>query len=643
MDNQSIVYMAYDGDNAGRLCGRAILADNPDALHEISNRISLGHEVVKRWVEGYGGQFISGGGDEGVFSIPVDAIASVEELRADYQYATNLTATVGIGKTLSEAGKAMLVGKFRGKNTVVQYDSSIEAEIQQAQTNLQQGTASAEEKKIGEAYLQPEGTGSTMNQSEQGNHTDCPYCQASNAGQATDPSHCKYCHDTEQAEPCPYCVAPLAESEGAAHDCPYCQNPTGDDCPYCKGGTHDASVAGHPADCKYCAAKDQSAPVADAKGGTAQQVTPTAGPTVNNPTTTNSENYAGQDLNQPDLPKPDAIQAHPDGLGVSFDSPTNENVKLDAEGQGGNNVTTNPNIPNPDPQSQQTVQDIAQEIDTIPHYENSPSKVVAQLDAANTATGTAVQGNISRPENYADANAPKDLGLGEDEQAPDVTSLMQEGLDNHADTINRERVISLVSEALTGFKSCKGILEKAKDQAPQLYASSIAMLKAMIEMCKMLGLDQEAQAPDSANPLGDTQGTDSNPANGGLPAGGAVSGAGAGEQAAAPQQSDPNSAIPNYVPKESSGANPEKKSEGAIGQTIGKLPTKATTEHVPRTPLLPNAVNAKGQKKIIDPTTGRVRWIDMKEGKVQSHTGVPVKPGALEEEGNEPKVRNQHR
>jgi hypothetical protein len=37
-------------------------------------------------------------------------------------------------------------------------------------------------------------------------------------------------------------------------------------------------------------------------------------------------------------------------------------------------------------------------------------------------------------------------------------------------------------------------------------------------------------------------------------------------------------------------------------------------------------VNAKGQKKIIDPQTGRVRWIDMKEGKVQSETGVPVKP-----------------
>jgi hypothetical protein len=42
--------------------------------------------------------------------------------------------------------------------------------------------------------------------------------------------------------------------------------------------------------------------------------------------------------------------------------------------------------------------------------------------------------------------------------------------------------------------------------------------------------------------------------------------------------------------------------------------------------MLPGAVNAKGQKKVIDPVTGNTRWINMKEGKVQSPTGVPVKP-----------------
>ena len=634
--------MAYDGDNAGRLCGRAILADDPDALHEISDRIALGHEVVRRWVEGHGGQFISGGGDEGVFSIPADAIANVEELRSDYQFATNLTATVGIGKTLSEAGKAMLVGKFRGKDQVVQFDPSIENEIRQAQNHLTQGTATAEEKKIGEAYLQPEGSVMKSENAPDAGH-DCPYCQAEAAGVVDQPSsHCKYCHDVQQDDSCPYCTTAAADINGSGTDaCQYCQNPqAGDGCPYCKDGAHDATVSGHPDDCKYCAQQDQSQTVPDANGGDDQQVVPTAGPTVQNPTTTDSENYAGQDLNNPDLPKPEAIQHNPDGLGIDTDTPTNENIKLDAQGQGGptSALITEPDQ-QADPQSHQTVEEIASEVDAIPHYENSPSKVVAQLDDTNTATGTTMEGNTSRPENYADANAPKDLGLGEDEQPPDVTQLMQEGLDNHADNIGREKVIGMVSEALEGFKACKGILEKAKLQAPQLYDSSIAMLKAMIEMAKMLGLDQEANTGDGNDPLGGgkglSQGTDSNGTNQANPAGGATSGAGAGELETAPQEQDPTSGIPNYAPKDSSSANggpSEKKSEGAIGQSAAKLPTKATTEHIARTPQLPNAVNDKGQKKIVDPISGKIRWIDMKEGKVKSQTGVPVKPGTIEAE-----------
>lgn len=40
----------------------------------------------------------------------------------------------------------------------------------------------------------------------------------------------------------------------------------------------------------------------------------------------------------------------------------------------------------------------------------------------------------------------------------------------------------------------------------------------------------------------------------------------------------------------------------------------------------PGAVNGKGQKKVIDPVSGKTRWIDMKNGMIQSTTGVPVKP-----------------
>src|SRR4051812_32649944 len=120
------LFMAYDGDDAGKLVGRAVLANDVNGLHEASKRIATGHEVVSLWVENNGGQVISGGGDEGTFSIPAEALAGIEELRADYEFATQLTMTVGVGASLSEAGKSLMAGKFRGKNQVVQYDPSVD-------------------------------------------------------------------------------------------------------------------------------------------------------------------------------------------------------------------------------------------------------------------------------------------------------------------------------------------------------------------------------------------------------------------------------------------------------------------------------------------------------------------------------------
>ena len=48
--------------------------------------------------------------------------------------------------------------------------------------------------------------------------------------------------------------------------------------------------------------------------------------------------------------------------------------------------------------------------------------------------------------------------------------------------------------------------------------------------------------------------------------------------------------------------------------------------------MMEGAVNDKGQKKVIDPITKKTRWITMREGKVKSPTGVPIKPAPIQEE-----------
>ena len=383
------LYLAYDGDNAGRLVGRAILADDAHALHDVSSRISHGHEIVKDWAESHGGQIISGGGDEGTFVIPPHAVEDIEKLRADYQYATNLTMTVGTGASLSQAGKALMVGKFRGKDQVCNYDGSIEQELLAAKEHVAGGQATDEEKKLDEAYLTPEG--GNMTESDD-SHSDCQYCAELAQDNVQDEDHCKYCHGSESVETephCKYCAEAdqdhADDHEHSEEDCAYCQEAeanaqashehSGDDCKYClEAAAHDPNSDDHADDCQYCQES-------------AADVGPASHPA---------------DFGDPDTFGDDAADS------------TSDNVDAD--------------------------------------------------------------------------------------ESPDLSEVLQGGLDSHSDQIKREKVVSMVSEALEGFKACKPIIERSQEQAPQLYAASISMLKAMIEMASMLGLAPKEEQANQAMP-----------------------------------------------------------------------------------------------------------------------------------------------
>lgn len=495
------IYLSYDADSAGSKIGQAILADNPDVLNQFSQQIELGNRIIENWANGLKGIRYSSGGDQGVFAIPAVPLEDIEILRTDYAFATGLTVSIGIGRSLSESGKSLLVAKFRGKNQTVVYDPSVDAEIAQCQAKVQQGTASFEEQKLSQAYLQPQGVekmednsillaGSEtppMNQTVSNEH-DCPYCQELNSQDIHD-ENCPYCqqmaHDPNaegHADDCPYCAVMNHDpsAEGHANDCPYCQ----------EIASHNPMAEGHEADCPYCARSGEDA------SGDDQTVSLSPPSTEILPTTTTSQDFAGQDFLQPDLHKPEAISSVPDGVALQTDMPTNENVKLEElQGKGNEIPQTGETI---NPENMETVDTIIDEIDALPPNETIPKERMATTDAADLAIGTNMEGNVSRPDSYSQ-DVPTDLGLGEepDNDSPDISSVLREGLDNHAENIQRERVIEIVGQALEGFKASKLIIERAKIEAPQLYESSIAMLRAMIEMAKLLGLDREQAAAPS--------------------------------------------------------------------------------------------------------------------------------------------------
>lgn len=462
MDN--VIYLAIDADDAGKLVGRAALADDEAALADVSSRIDRGQQIILDWAEKHGGNKISAGGDEANIKVPEEAKDFVEELRNDYHYATGMTITVGVGSKLSEAGKSLMVGKFRGKDIAVFYGPEIESEIAQAHEHVQQGTATDEEKKIDQAYFE-ENEGNTKNTDQQSQGTDdCPHCK-----------------EIEKTDACPYCQKDaVLDSENL------------DNCSHCKELDKDKKDS-----CPYCEHGDKSK--------------------------------------------------------------IKENTS-------------------------QAVDEISNQIEVDDPEKQEEADIVRDIDDADLAIGVEMDQNASVTDSYKQKNFPQDMGLSEEEnKGPEFGNLIKEDLDSRSQDIQNERLKSLIGEALEGIKNNKNILEKAKQQAPEFYSAALAMIKAMIEMSKALGIKINKPEPSGREDI-------------------------QSEQSAG---------------QHSQGDGPE---EDTVGTSIKKLPTKHTTKHVARTPYPPGAINEKGQQKVIDPVTGKIRWIDRKDPKVASATGIPVKP-----------------
>lgn len=127
------LYVAFDGDSIGVKHGRALLADDPAEVRRVSSAIEAGEEVWRSWAIKTAGSLISAGGDEGMVEVSPDVIGEIPEIRKQYASAVGATCTVGVGRKMSEAAKALLVGKHRGKDRVVVYDDAMQPELDEIQ------------------------------------------------------------------------------------------------------------------------------------------------------------------------------------------------------------------------------------------------------------------------------------------------------------------------------------------------------------------------------------------------------------------------------------------------------------------------------------------------------------------------------
>lgn len=80
-----MIIVALDGDGIGKKCGRAVLADDVDALHEVSRRIDAAQDLILNWASNRDGIKISGGGDEAVIALDGEYRQDIESLRKEIE------------------------------------------------------------------------------------------------------------------------------------------------------------------------------------------------------------------------------------------------------------------------------------------------------------------------------------------------------------------------------------------------------------------------------------------------------------------------------------------------------------------------------------------------------------------------------
>lgn len=315
-----------------------------------------------------------------------------------------------------------------------------------------------------------------MNKHEEGYSNDpdvteddaCPYCQDNEDDRTDD---CAYCQDLDAQE--------NADGTAGMDNCPQCQEydarqqETGgidtDDCPYCD---------------------DESMIQAD--------------PHMNGDQVDSVESQADQHPNDcPECQKmySDAVENEPDQTGQE-----------------------DPNL-----QGHETAEEVLDLLDQEPGSgAETPSEEAKQIDNTELPQGDAMEEGTSVPEDFGDAQkndiSDSEAAFGQSGQEsgqpeesgqdePDMTGVLQSGLDDHANDQKKQQVLDMVAQTLQGFKANKQSLEATKEQNQPLYNSCIQMLKSMIELCKLLGLQPQMPSDNQTMPGAPAEAQEAPPAS----------------------------------------------------------------------------------------------------------------------------------
>jgi hypothetical protein len=279
----------------------------------------------------------------------------------------------------------------------------------------------------------------------------------------------------------------LAKSEMVQEDsCPYCKTIDGDidndhsDCKYCQ--EYDSQQGNDHSDCPMCLEYDAK------NGVNAEDDCPYCQEQNQDEVASDNESLAQQGIAADD--------SHPSSNGPD-NCPECQKMYGDAlENQPGQTGQEPPKT-----QGHETAQEVLDMLDQEPGQGEPPAEEAKQIDNTELPQGDAMEDGTSVPENFGDSHKQdisdeeQQFG-GDSEDHPDMASVLQSGLDDHANEQKKAEVVDMVAQTLQGFKANKEFLEASKEQNPGLYQSTIQMLKAMISLCELLGLQPKMPGQD---------------------------------------------------------------------------------------------------------------------------------------------------
>jgi hypothetical protein len=380
-----------------------------------------------------------------------------------------------------------------------------------------------------------EGKASANPDSEDNRTDDCNMCADLDAEENADGTagmhECDMCNDYN---------AKNGTSEGM-HDCPACkeydasqQNTGGietDDCPYCQ--EDNALNNSNPDGCEMCAEYNAAQGTKDLENISGAQDHPEA----EQDHICNCPDCVANKKDETDLGVEDMAAQRPDNC------PECQKMYGDAvENEPGQTGQEDPNL-----QGHETAEEVLDMLDQEPGAGGqTPAEAAKKIDNTELPQGDQMKDNVSVKENFGDkqkkdisdsemdaqagqkcdcpscpkggdhsqdadpAMAAADPAAEDPNDQPDMTGVLQSGLDEHADAQKKQQVLDMVGQTLAGFKANKAQLEATKEQNQALYNSCIQMLKSMISLCDLLGLKPKPMDAPGPNDEGASESAEGN-------------------------------------------------------------------------------------------------------------------------------------